>query len=211
MTFDEILDQVITLLKRQGRVSYPALKVRFSLDDEYLEALTAEIIEAQQLATDENGRVLVWAGNTAEPTAFVSHPAQPTPQFAAQEQPSLPVTPLPTAPPPDAGRRQLTVMFCDLVESTMLSSRLDPEDLREVVRAYQRVCSQVITRFNGHIAQLLGDGLLIYFGYPHAHEDDAQRAVRTGLGILAAMEDLDKELKQDQGITLAVRVGIHTG
>src|SRR3977135_3871165 len=91
MTFDEILDQVITLLKRQGRVSYPALKIRFSLDDEYLEALKAEIIEAQQLATDENGRVLVWAGNTAEPVAAASPPAQPTPPPALQ-----------TPSPPDA-------------------------------------------------------------------------------------------------------------
>src|SRR5262252_8302472 len=111
MTFDEILDQVITLLKRQGRVSYPALKIRFSLDDEYLEAFKAEIIEAQQLATDENGRVLVWAGNTAEISVFVSQSAQPTQPSAAQEKPSPQTTPLPTAPPPpDTERRQLTMM-----------------------------------------------------------------------------------------------------
>src|SRR5215510_10218030 len=97
MTFDDILDQVITLLKRQGRVSYPALKIRFSLDDEYLEALKAEIIEAQQLATDENGRVLVWAGNTAETSPFVSQPAQATQPPATQDQPSSQA-----APPPDA-------------------------------------------------------------------------------------------------------------
>jgi class 3 adenylate cyclase len=76
---------------------------------------------------------------------------------------------------------------------------------------HQRVCSAVITQFDGHIAQLLGDGLLVYFGYPHAHEDDAYRAVRTGLGILAAMEDLRTRLQQDKGIQLALRVGIHTG
>src|SRR6266446_6778331 len=106
MTFDDILEQVITLLKRQGRVSYPALKIRFSLDDEYLEALKAEIIEAQQLATDENGRVLVWAGNTEEISALASHHTQPTPPPAAQEQQSPQVTPRVTAsPPPDAERR----------------------------------------------------------------------------------------------------------
>src|SRR5262244_2856035 len=195
MTFDEILDQVIALLKRQGRVSYPALKIRFSLDDEYLEALKAEIIEAQQLATDENGRVLVWAGSTAEPSAFVSQPAQTTQPPTAQEQASSQLTPRSTAPP-DAERRQLTVMFCDLVDSTKLSSQLDPEEYREVVRAYQRVCTDVIQRYDGHIAQLLGDGLLVYFGYPHAHEDDAQRAVRSGLGILAALDDLNKGLQK---------------
>jgi class 3 adenylate cyclase len=102
-------------------------------------------------------------------------------------------------------------MFCDLVDSTKLSSQLDPEDWRDVVRAYQRVCTEVIQRYDGHIAQLLGDGLLIYFGYPHAHEDDAQRAVRTGLGILAAMGDLNKKLAQEQGIALALRLGLHTG
>src|SRR5262249_13866753 len=112
---------------------------------------------------------------------------------------------------PEAERRQLTVMFCDLIDSTKLSSQLDPEEYREVVREYQNVCSKVITRFDGHVAQLLGDGLLVYFGYPQAHEDDAQRAVRTGLGILAAMEDLNKALPQTKDIQLGVRVGIHTG
>jgi class 3 adenylate cyclase len=102
-------------------------------------------------------------------------------------------------------------MFCDLVDSTTLSGQLDPEDLRDVVRAYQQVCSEVIPRFDGHAAQLLGDGLLVYFGYPQAHEDDAQRAVRTGLGMLAAMEDLNSRLRRKQGIRLALRIGIHTG
>jgi class 3 adenylate cyclase/predicted ATPase len=102
-------------------------------------------------------------------------------------------------------------MFCDLVDSTRLSSQLDPEEYRNMVRAYQRVCSEVITRFDGHIAQLLGDGLLVYFGYPQAHEDDPQRAVRTGLGILVAMGDLNTRLQQDKGIQLAIHMGIHTG
>jgi class 3 adenylate cyclase len=91
---------------------------------------------------------------------------------------------------PGAERRQLTVLFCDLVDSTTLSGQLGPEDLREVVRAYQAACAAVIQRFEGHIAQYLGDGLLVYFGYPQAHEDDAQRAVRTGLGTVEAMATL---------------------
>src|SRR5262249_17768860 len=111
----------------------------------------------------------------------------------------------------DAERRQLTVMFCDLVDSTKLSSQLDPEEYREVVRGYQQVCTDVIQRYDGHIAQLLGDGLLVYFGYPQAHEDDAQRAVRTGLGILDAMGALNARLQHEQGIQLAIRLGIHTG
>jgi class 3 adenylate cyclase len=125
--------------------------------------------------------------------------------------------PAPAVPPgiapstPDAERRQLTVLFCDLVDSTALSSRLDPEDLREVIRAYQDTCAKVIARFEGHIAQYLGDGLLVYFGYPLAHEDDAQRAVRAGLGILEALEQLNTRLTQERGVQLAVRLGIHTG
>ena len=112
---------------------------------------------------------------------------------------------------PEAERRQLTVLFCDLVDSTPLAARLDPEELREVVRAYQATCAEVIHRFEGHIAQYLGDGLLVYVGYPLAHEDDAQRAIRTGLGIIDALGPLNARLTRERGIHLAVRVGIHTG
>jgi class 3 adenylate cyclase/tetratricopeptide (TPR) repeat protein len=112
---------------------------------------------------------------------------------------------------PEAERRQLTVMFCDLVGSTDLSSKLDPEDLREVVRAYQETAAEVINRYEGHIAQYLGDGLLIYFGFPVAHEDDAQRAVYTGLEIPTAIATLNTRLHADYDIQLAVRIGIHTG
>ena len=111
----------------------------------------------------------------------------------------------------EAERRHLTLLFCDLVDSTPLAVHLDPEELREVVRAYHTVCAEVIERFDGHIAQYLGDGLLVYFGYPRAHEDDAQRAVRTGLGIVEALGPLQRRLQQEQGVSLAVRVGIHTG
>src|SRR5437867_13017586 len=126
---------------------------------------------------------------------------------------ALPQTaPPPVAPSvPEAERRQLTVLFCDLVGSTALSAQLDPEELREVVRAYQETCAKVVARFEGHIAQYLGDGLLVYFGYPLAHEDDAQRAVRAGLGMVDALGQLNIRLKQDRGVALAVRLGIHTG
>ena len=103
------------------------------------------------------------------------------------------------------------MLFCDLVDSTVLASQLDPEELREVVRAYQDTCAKVIARFEGHIAQYLGDGLLVYFGYPLAHEDDAQRAVRAGLGMMEALGQLNTRLAQERGVHLAVRLGIHTG
>src|SRR5262245_45370779 len=198
MTFEEILAQVLELLQREKRVSYRALKLRFAINDDYIEGLKDELIYAKHLAVDEENRVLVWTGDTTNGQAVAPRPAQPTPQPAAPR--TL-----------EAERRQLTVMFCDLVESTQLSGQLDPEVYREVVRAYQSACTGVIQRFDGHVAQLLGDGLLIYFGYPQAHEDDAQRAVRTGLGILDAMGDLYTHLQQAKGIQLAIRVGVHTG
>jgi class 3 adenylate cyclase/predicted ATPase len=101
-------------------------------------------------------------------------------------------------------------MFCDLVGSTALAGRLDPEELREHIHAYQTVSADVISRFEGHIAQYLGDGLLVYFGYPAAHEDDPQRAVRTALAITDAVGRLQTK-QRDREVNLAVRVGIHTG
>ena len=111
----------------------------------------------------------------------------------------------------NAERRQLTVMFCDLVDSTALSEKLDPEDLREVIRRYQDTCNKVIHRFGGHIAQYLGDGLLVYFGYPQAHEDDAQRAVRAGLAVVEAVRHLNPSFQEQWKVELSLRVGIHTG
>jgi class 3 adenylate cyclase len=101
-------------------------------------------------------------------------------------------------------------MFCDLVGSTALSAQLDPEELREVVRGYQETCTAVIQRYDGYIAQHLGDGLLVYFGYPAAHEDDAQRAVRTALDIVAALQPLSFPMIQLPN-PVQVRIGIHTG
>ena len=110
-----------------------------------------------------------------------------------------------------AERRHVTVLFCDLVGSTELASRLDPEDLRKVMRAYQAAGAAVVARFDGHVAQYLGDGLLVYFGYPTAHENDAERAVRAGLGILEAIGRLNPDLHLDHRVHLSARIGIHTG
>jgi len=118
-------------------------------------------------------------------------------------------TPAPAMAPParaDAERRQLTVMFCDLVGSTALSSQLDPEDLREVIAAYHRTVTEVIAGFDGFVAKYMGDGVLVYFGYPQAHQDDAERAVRAGLGVIEAIGRLDVK-----SVDLQARVGIATG
>jgi predicted ATPase/class 3 adenylate cyclase len=110
-----------------------------------------------------------------------------------------------TTPAFDAERRQLTVMFCDLVGSTELATNLDPEQLRDLMQAYQRACSEVIERYEGHVAQYLGDGLMVYFGWPRAHEDDAVRAVRAGLDVMEAVSRLNASPP------IRARVGIHTG
>src|SRR5262249_35356404 len=136
---------------------------------------------------------------------------QVSPPVTQEAAPPWTIPPGAAPSTPEAERRQLTVMFCDLVDSTALASQLDPEDLREVIRAYQATCAEVIQHFAGHIAQYLGDGLLVYFGYPQAHEDDAQRAVRAGLGIVAAMAARNAYLEQHYQARLAVRLGIHTG
>src|SRR5215472_2664407 len=127
MEFADILEQTIALLQHQGRISYGSLKRRFGLDDAYLDDLKVELIEAQQLAHDENGRILVWVGQSAPAPPPVLEPA---------------LSPAPTVPQgevphgehytPEAERRQLTVLFCDLVDSTALAGQLDPEDLREI-------------------------------------------------------------------------------
>jgi SAM domain (Sterile alpha motif)/Adenylate and Guanylate cyclase catalytic domain len=108
--------------------------------------------------------------------------------------------------PAEAERRQLTVMFCDLVGSTALSARLDPEDLREIIAVYHRAIAEVVDEFDGFVAKYMGDGVLVYFGYPRVHEEDAERAVRAGLGLIDAVHRLDVKSAE-----LQARVGIATG
>ena len=128
--------------------------------------------------------------------------------LGSTETTAKPTNPAPTPTSPDvAERRQLTVMFCDLVGSTAMSARLDPEDMREVIRAYQDACSGAVARYDGFVAKFMGDGVLAYFGFPRAHEEDAERAVRAGLDILAVVAKLDTQAKE----TLKVRIRVATG
>ena len=202
MKFSETIDQASALLQRKGRMSYLALQVEFDLSDTQLEALKEELIEAQETAIDKNGRVLVSTGGETL-TEAASHSADVSTSELSARYPSA----QPEREAAKGERRQLTVMFCDLVGSTALSEQLDPEELQTVVRTYQEVSAQVIERYEGYIAQYLGDGLLVYFGYPSAHEDDATRAVRVGLAIVEAIHELPLQLPQP----LQVRIGIHTG
>jgi len=119
--------------------------------------------------------------------------------------PQPPATEAQISPRDTAERRQVTVMFSDLVGSTALSARMDPEDLREVISAYQKCVVETVKRFGGFVAKYMGDGALVYFGYPQAHEDDAERAVRAGLDLIQAVSGLKS------GAPLQTRVGIATG
>ena len=196
MTFYDLLDQVRALLQQRGRLSYRALRRQFELDDAQLDDLKFELIEIQGVAVDQDGALLAWMG-TAEGPAL--------PDGATSARPGT----------VEAERRQLTVLCCDLVGSTALAEELDPEDLRTVVRGYHGACAGVIDRFGGVIVRRVGDSLLVNFGYPQAHEDDAARAVRAGLGIMAALPELNARLGQEVVLLsahpLRVRIGVHTG
>jgi class 3 adenylate cyclase/predicted ATPase len=202
MSFYDQLDKIIEILRQRGRVSYRALKREFDLDEALLEDFKVELVDVQRLARDERGTVLVWIGAEGAPARTDDRP------------PSVP-PPLPPSSRGEAERRQVTVMFCDLVRSTELAGQLDPEELRDLLRAYQDAADEIVRRFGGVIARYVGDGLLIYFGYPHAHEDDAERAVRAGLGIVGAVRDLHGRLQATltplRDIPLQVRIGLHTG
>ncbi|MGE0825311.1 MAG: adenylate/guanylate cyclase domain-containing protein [Candidatus Binatia bacterium] len=239
MSFDDVLDQVRELLQSKGRVAYRALKLRFQLDDEYLEGIKDELIDAERVAVDEDGKVLVWVGSREEEKGKRIKDNGITGEQEGEtgkrgngetekqgkgeaakggngETGGVNLQPLAPSPQsPAAERRQLTVMFCDLVGSTALSEQLDPEELREVISAYQQTCTTVIQRYSGYLAQHLGDGLLVYFGYPVAHEDEAARAVRSGLEIVAALSKLNAHLQGLVGtqhvLPLQVRIGLHTG
>jgi class 3 adenylate cyclase len=162
-----------------------------AIDPEVLSELTEADLEKLGVVLGHRKRLLKAIATLASP--------------AALEQ----ATPVGQAPPigDRAERRQLTVMFCDLVGSTTLASRLDPEDMREVIGAYHRCVAKTVARFDGFVAKYMGDGVLVYFGYPQAHEHDAEQAVRAGLKLVAKVA----ELKPHPSVRLQLRVGIATG
>src|SRR5215470_13053311 len=209
MDFVAVVDQAIALLRQRGRLTYGTLKRQFQLDDAAFDDLKDELMYGQRLAADEEGRVLVWTGGTSS----APPPASPAPLPATPEQRPAQGETAPIAPPrPDAERRQLTVLFCDLVDSTRLSQHLDAEDYRAVVRAYQEAAVTALQPWNGYVAQYLDDGLMVYFGRPIAYEDAAVRAVHAGLALLAALEPLNAtQLAPRYGVRVQVRLGVHTG
>src|SRR5689334_13255446 len=166
---------VAAWLRGLGLEQYAQLFRDNDIDGEILCGMTAEDLKELGISSFGHRRRLL--------NAITALGRGPPTRDVAQSATS--VTSAPTSPPPiDAERRQLTVMFCDLVGSTALSARLDPEDLREIIAVYHRTVANIVRSFDGFVAKYMGDGVLVYFGYPRAHEDDAERAVRAGLGII---------------------------
>ncbi|MEQ9319163.1 MAG: adenylate/guanylate cyclase domain-containing protein, partial [Polyangiaceae bacterium] len=187
--FEALLDAAVALLRRRGRVTLRGLGRHLDVDEGCVADICDELVLALRVAdTEEGGKVLVLREGSPRSSA------------------------VPAGPSSSSGeRRQLTVMFCDMVGSTSLSGRMDPEDFGALLRAYQERCAAAIAPFEGHIAQYLGDGILVYFGYPRAHEDDAVRGVMAGLAILDAITHLNREHAARDAPEVGVRIGIHTG
>ena len=178
MDFYAILDQVIALLRQRQRVTYRALKVHFQLGDDALDALKEELIEAQHLAADEAGRILVWIGDAGPMPRTPSVPARPqdhvpltyTPPYLAEKI-------LTSRSALEGERKQVTVLFCDLANSTPIAERLGPEHMHTLLNRFFELALDAIHCYEGTVNQFLGDGFMALFGAPIAHEDHARRAV----------------------------------
>jgi class 3 adenylate cyclase/tetratricopeptide (TPR) repeat protein len=212
MTFDEILAQAIELLQRQGRVSYGALKRRFDLDDDYLKDLKTEIIKAQKLAVDEDEEILVWIGESGEASAPTS------PQVQDQQPPPISYTPqyltekiLTSRSALEGERKQVTVCFADIKDSTELIKDLDPEDAQQLLDPAIHIMMNAVHRFEGTVNQVLGDGVMSLFGAPISHEDHAARACYAALAMQTAMQPYADEMFRSHGITMQIRVGLNSG
>jgi class 3 adenylate cyclase/predicted ATPase len=213
MTFDEVLVQVLELLQREGRLSYRALKRRFALDEEYLEDLKAEIIDAKQLAFDEDGKVLVWSGKDSLGSSvqrLESKPILYTPKHLAErilaEQAAMAARST-----SDGERKTITALFADIKNSMILIEDLDPEEARAIVDPALRLMMDAVHRYEGYVAQSTGDGIFAFFGAPIAHEDHPQRALYAALRMQEDMRQYSDKLRLEKGVPMQIRVGLNTG
>jgi class 3 adenylate cyclase len=221
MTFDDVLTQVLELLQREKRVSYRALKVRFQLDDDLLEAVKDELIYAKKLAVDEENRVLVWVGGQA--AASAPPPVPGTPALASapasdHEPAPLSYTPqhlaekiLTSRSALEGERKQVTVLFADLKGSTELIRDLDPEAAQHLLDPALQHMMDAVHRFEGTVNQVLGDGIMALFGAPVAHEDHAVRACYAALAMQTALRRYAEEVRHSHGLEMQMRVGLNSG
>jgi class 3 adenylate cyclase/tetratricopeptide (TPR) repeat protein len=212
MTFEEILDQAIAMLQRRGRLTYRALKLQFHLDDEHLDALKDELIYGQRVAVDEDGRVLVWTGETGIAAAGAAAPSEtPARALLTYTPPYLAEKILTSRSALEGERKQVTVLFADVAGFTTLAEQLDPEIVHDVMnRCFEGITAEV-HRFEGTINQYTGDGVMALFGAPIAHEDSPRRAVHAALGIQRAIHRVAQVLQAERGLSLQMRIGINTG
>jgi class 3 adenylate cyclase/tetratricopeptide (TPR) repeat protein len=212
MIFDELLVQVLTLLQHQGRVSYRALKVRFTLDDDTLEALKDEIIYAQRQAVDEDGRVLVWTGDTGTAPSATAAPAETSVWPPLAYTPSYLAEKILTSRSALAGeRKQVTVLFADLKGSMELLADRDPEEARQLLDPVLERMMAAVHRYEGTVNQIMGDGIMALFGAPIAHEDHAVRACYAALAMQEAIRRYSEEVRRVHGIEVQIRVGLNSG
>jgi class 3 adenylate cyclase len=218
MTFDEILTQVLALLQREKRVSYRALTVRFQLDDDLLEAVKDELIYAKKLAVDEENRVLVWTGDqdtsplppaiaTSERTSApaIDHAREPlsyTPKHLAEKI-------LTSRSALEGERKQVTVLFCDLANSTPIAERIGPEAMHTLLNRFFEAALNEVHRYEGTINQFLGDGFMALFGAPLAHEDHARRAVFAALALQRTLQEA--HLGEPYAVECTFRMGLNSG
>ena len=212
MTFDEVLEQALEMLQRRGRVSYRALKVQFQLDDALLEILKDEIVEVHQLARDQEGKMLVWTGDAAAPTVPTSAPAPDAGRTPLTYTPSYLAEKILTSRPALAGeRKQVTVFFADIKDSTKLIEGLDPEAAQQLLDPAIHLMMDAVHRYEGTVNQVLGDGIMALFGAPLAHEDHALRACYAALALQAAIRPYAEEVRRMHGMLLQLRVGLNSG
>ena len=216
MDFVAVLDQVITLLRQRGRLTYRTLKRQFELDDAALEDLKEELIYGQRLAADEDERVLVWMGDTAAPTPPASGRA--TAVDTSQGRAPLTYTPpylaekiLTSRSALEGERKQVTVLFADLKGSMELLADRDPEEARQLLDPVLERMMAAVHRYEGTVNQVMGDGIMALFGAPLAHEDHAVRACYAALAMQAAVQQYAAEVQRTHGVPLQMRVGLNAG
>lgn len=206
-----------TWLESVGQSRYADAFVFHDVGHDVLADLTDDHLRELGVSLGDRLRLLRAIALEGAGTSPVQPPVQPRVEPPVQTPvQNLPVAAaMPAAPIPqqsnESERRPLTVMFVDLADSTALSTRLDPEDLQDVIRGYQETCTKVVQSYDGFVAKYMGDGVLVYFGYPISLDRNAERAVRSALGIVEAMALLNGSLGSDKGVEIAVRIGIATG